>query len=279
MDMRIKTRAIFSYGAVFFFLGSCLLWQCNNTPTETNVDRHFIVSAGTDDTVRLNEEVYLAGSASEDGVLDTAFIFSWKQISGPDTVRFFSPLSQYTKVTFRKTGIYQLSLTVSDGTISKSDIVIYSVLDSIPFMVLEPAAGDRIVIGDSVLITWQIVTPFTQTMIDLSIDKGKTWIILTDLSVQNDTKWVWHVDRNLAPCDSCMVKIRDYNNSSIIAKSQYFSLIQLQKDAKPVMSPRASRGRKIDQGLKVRAGSADVESPALHDATDKPFLLTQFVKT
>ena len=35
--------------------------------------------------------------------------------------------------------------------------------------VLKPAAGDRIVLGDSVTITWRIVTPLTQTMIDISI--------------------------------------------------------------------------------------------------------------
>ena len=185
----------------------------------------FMVSAGPDTMVRLNEEVYLAGSATEDGVSDGVFVFSWEQVSGPDTAQILFPSSQFTKVQFRQTGIYQISLTVSDGSKTKSDTVAYTVLDSLIFMVLKPAANDRVVIGDSILITWQIVTPLPQTMVDLSIDKGKTWTILSDPSVLNNTQWVWHVDPALQPIDSCLVKVRDYNNSSHFAISKYFSLV------------------------------------------------------
>jgi hypothetical protein len=221
--MRTENRTILFCGAVFFFFSSGILLQCGNKPTEAI--RPLIVSAGTDTSVRLNEEVYLVGSASETGVSDTAFIFSWAQVSGPDTAQIFSPSTQITRVQFRQTGTYQISLTVSDGVITKSDVAVYTVIDSIPFLVLKPAAGDRIVIGDSVTIQWQIVTPLSQTMIDLSTDKGKTWTILTDPSVLNKTQWGWHVDPGMQPCDSCLVKIRDYNNSSNYVKSGYFSLV------------------------------------------------------
>lgn len=219
--MRTRRADIIFFGAIFFFLISCIFWQCNKNPS--SVDRPLIVSAGPDTTVRLNEDVYLAGSASEDGVSD--FIYSWNQISGPDTAQIFFPSSQITKVQFWQTGMYQISLTVSDGSKEKSDTVTYTVLDSTIFMVLKPAAGDRVVIGDSVTIKWQIVTPLPQTMIDLSVDKGKTWSVLSIPSVLIDTQWVWHVDPNLQPCDSCLVKVRDYNNSSHFVKSGYFSLV------------------------------------------------------
>jgi hypothetical protein len=213
-----------------FFCGALLvlcaavLWRCNDAVNPA--DRPLIVSAGADDTVKLNEEVYLAASATEEGVSDTVFTFSWKQVSGPDSARIFSPSTQITRVAFNQTGVYHISLTASDGVISKSAVIVYTVIDSIDFAVLKPVAGDRIVIGDSVTIRWQIVTPLTQTMIDLSIDKGKSWIILTNPSVLGDTQWVWHVDAGLAPRDSCLIKVRDYNNSAHFALSDYFALVR-----------------------------------------------------
>ena|GEM_PF-3453588 len=185
----------------------------------------FIVSAGSDTTVRLNEEVYIAGSASEDGVSDGAFTFSWEQVSGPDTMQILFPSDQITKIQFRQTGIYQISLTVSDGSKTKSDTVAYTVLDSISFAVLRPAAGDRVVIGDSVTVKWQIVTPLPQTMVDLSTDQGKTWSVLSIPSILIDTQWVWHVDPSLLPNDSCLVRVRDYQNPSHFVISGYFSLV------------------------------------------------------
>jgi hypothetical protein len=119
---------------------------------------------------------------------------------------------------------YRLSLTVFDGVISKSDTVVITVIDSITFLVLKPVAGDRIVIGDSVVIRWQIVVPFSQTMIDLSVNKGKSWDVMTVPSILHDTQWVWHVDRTLKPYDSCLIQIRDYNNANRVAVSGYFAL-------------------------------------------------------
>ena len=215
------------FGQLFFLLSICIFWQCNNKSNSnpTSADRPLIVSGGPDTTVMLNEEVYLAGSATEDGVSDTVFTYSWNQVSGPDTVLIFSPSTQITKIQFRQTGIYRFSLTVSDGVISKSDTLVYTVIDSIVFKVLKPASGDRVIIGDSMLVTWQIVTPLPQTMIDLSIDHGKTWDVLSFPSVLNDTQWVWHVDPSLLPNDSCLVKVRDYQNSSHFVISGYFSLV------------------------------------------------------
>jgi hypothetical protein len=225
-------------GFVFFLLSVCILWQCNSKSNPTGVSRPLVVYAGPDITVKLNEDVNLAGSATEDGLLDTVFIYSWKQVSGPDSAQIIFPSSQYTKIQFRQTGEYKISLTVSDRVISKSDTVVYTVIDSISFAVLRPAAGDRVVIGDSMLVTWQIVTPLPQTMIDLSIDHGKTWIVLSFPSLINKTQWVWHVDPSLLPNDSCLVKVRDYQNSSHFAISGYFSLVS---PAMPVLNPDTTR--------------------------------------
>jgi hypothetical protein len=222
--MRIRVGGTYVLGALFFIAGASLFSHCTKTPSAP--DRPLMVSAGSNSTVKLNEDVYVAGSAVEEGVADSVFLFSWKLESGPDSVQIFSPSSPITRVKFNRTGSYHLSLTVSDGVISKSATVIYTVIDSITFAVRNPVAGDRIVIGDSTTIRWQIVTPMTQTMIDLSLDKGITWTILTNPSVLSDTVWVWHVDPNLAPAESCLVKIRDYNNSTNIAVSGYFSLVK-----------------------------------------------------
>ena len=224
--MRVKTIKNIFWGTLFFLLSICVIWQCKNNPAGPSVNnRPLIVSIGPDTTVKLNEEVYLSGSATENGVSDTVFTYSWNQISGPDTVVIFSPSTQITKVQFRQGGIYRLSLTVSDRVITKSDTVVYTVIDSISFAVLRPGAGDRVVIGDSVLVKWQIVTPLPQTMIDLSIDHGKTWNVLSIPSVLNDTQWVWRMDPSLLPNDSCLVKVRDYQNSSHFVISGYFSLV------------------------------------------------------
>ena len=234
--MGIKTADTILFGALIFFFISCIFLQCNKNPS--SVDRPLIVSAGPDTTVRLNEDVYLAGSAVEDGLLDTVFIYSWKWVSGPDTAQILFPSGQITKVQFKQTGTYKISFTVSDRVITKSDTVTYTVLDSIIFMVLKPIEGDRVVIGDSVTIKWQIVTPLPQTMVDLSIDNGKTWSVLSVPSVLNDTQWVWHVDPALQPCDGCLVKVRDYMNSSHFALSGYFSLVS---PAPPAMNPDTTR--------------------------------------
>jgi hypothetical protein len=104
--MRVRMKQNIFIGSLFFLSSICILWQCNSKSNPTSVDRPLIVSAGPDTTVRLNEDVNLAGSATEDGLLDTVFIYSWKQLSGPDTAQILFPSSQYTKVQFRQTGEY-----------------------------------------------------------------------------------------------------------------------------------------------------------------------------
>jgi hypothetical protein len=221
--MKIGLGAANYWGTVVCLVGACLFGQCDNSVEVPN--RPLVVSAGDDDTVMLNEVAYCAGSATEEGVSDTTFTFSWRQTSGPEPAQILSPSTQITRVKFNRTGDYQLSLTVSDGVISKSDAVVFTVIDSVPFKALKPVAGDRIVIGNSFTIQWRIVTPLTQTMIDLSVDKGKSWTILSNPSVLNDTMWVWRVDVGLQPHDSCLIKIRDYNNFANFALSGYFSLV------------------------------------------------------
>jgi hypothetical protein len=221
----MRTRIAVNWGAASVLLISCMLWQCGNK-NPSSVEPPLVVSAGPDSTVALNQYVNLVGTATEEGVPDTAFVYSWACVSGPDSVTIFGPSSPITRIKFRKAGIYQISLTVSDGVIAESDTAVYTVTDSIPFTVLRPAAGDRVTIGDSVLIEWQIVTPLTQTEIDLSTDQGITWTTLTVPSLQDTTRWMWHVDSNLQPSDSILVKVRDYNNSSHFAESGYFSLVR-----------------------------------------------------
>lgn len=81
-----------------------------------------MVSAGIDQTVARGSLLTISGTAQDDGLPASPgrMTISWSG-SGPGTVRFVSPSSFQTNVTFSRTGTYVLTLTAFDGERSGSD--------------------------------------------------------------------------------------------------------------------------------------------------------------
>lgn len=219
--MNILVRLIVSISLIFPFCCT------NGTGQDTTVPAKVLnVSAGPDDSVFQNEAVNLVGTFADSGKSDSPSTFTWRQVAGPAVSSIYDTASKITEVTFPRTGMYQFSFTVSCRNLIESDSVFYTVLDSVPFKILAPKEGDVVVIGDSTLISWQIVTP-VQALVLLSINNGKSFNIQISpagTSLKNLRQWMWKTDPALTRNDSCRVRIQDYNNKPYFAVSGRFSL-------------------------------------------------------
>jgi hypothetical protein len=83
-----------------------------------------------DDTVSQGEAVALTATVSDDGNPDppgTITSTSWTQDAGPATAQIDNPDSEDTTVTFPAMGSYVLRLTASDGELTGSDTVTFTV--------------------------------------------------------------------------------------------------------------------------------------------------------
>jgi hypothetical protein len=195
-----------------------------NTPTDST---KITVSAGTDTIVPKNASIYLVGSVIHSEFPDSQLIYKWRQLSGQGLATISDTLSKISQVTFPAAGSFSFAFTASAGAEKSSDTVHLTITDSLPFKVLAPGLNDRITIGVSYLIRWQIVTP-TKMIIFLTTDKGKTYAPLTELALDlYAISWQWEVDPTLTPGDSCKIRVADYfNRSEIYTESEYFSLVQ-----------------------------------------------------
>jgi hypothetical protein len=192
-------------------------------PAEKNT---ITLSAGMDTTVPKNASIYLVGSIIHSDFPDSQLVSVWKQLAGPGPASIADTSSLISQVTFPATGLFSFMLKVSTGTCHATDTVHLTITDSIPFKILSPGPNERVTIGGSCLIRWQVVTP-TKMIIFLTCDKGKTYTSLTTLALNlNDTSWLWQVDPSLPPADSCKVRVADYFNRSFYTESEkYFSLV------------------------------------------------------
>jgi hypothetical protein len=197
------------------------------TITDSLPIQKIIVSAGTDTTVPKNALIYLVGNLLHSDFPDSQLAYHWSQVSGEGQVSIMDATSKISQVTFPATGSFSFAFTASAGTEKSSDTVYLTITDSLPFKVLAPGLNERITIGSSYLIRWQIVTP-TKMIIFLTCDKGKTYTPLTELALGlYDTTWQWEVDPTLTPSDGCKIRVADYfNRSEIYTESEYFSLVQ-----------------------------------------------------
>jgi hypothetical protein len=215
----------------FIFTASAGGQKASDTVTYTITDtiavKKIIVSAGTDTTVHKNAEIYLVGNLNKSEFPDSEIVYQWRQLSGPSQSTIADSTSKITQVRIPATGSFSFIFTASAGAEIAMDTVHLTILDSLPFKVLSPAAGDRVTIGDSTYIRWQIVTP-TKMIIFLTCDKGKSYTALTTLALGlYDTTWLWHIDPALTPNDSCRIRVADYfNRQEIYTESDYFSLVQ-----------------------------------------------------
>lgn len=69
----------------------------------------------------------LEGSAQDDGLPSGNLSIQWSQVSGPEPVEFENKADPRSRVTFLAAGDYVLRLTVSDGAISRSDEVRFTI--------------------------------------------------------------------------------------------------------------------------------------------------------
>lgn len=82
-----------------------------------------MVSAGSDVSVTLPAVANIVGTATDDGLPGGALMVAWSVTSGPGTVTFGSATAASTSAAFSQAGTYVLSLTASDGALSRSDSV------------------------------------------------------------------------------------------------------------------------------------------------------------
>jgi hypothetical protein len=87
-----------------------------------------VVNAGPDFTITLPSGITLAGSATDDGLpTGSTLTKSWSKVSGPGTVTFGNAAALNSTANFSTAGTYTLRLTASDGLLSASDDVVFTV--------------------------------------------------------------------------------------------------------------------------------------------------------
>jgi RHS repeat-associated protein len=87
-----------------------------------------VVNAGPDQTISLpNTQVFLNGSASDDGQPNTSMGLQWTQVSGPAPATIVAPQNSITEVQLHAAGTYVLRLSAFDGQYTTSDDVTINV--------------------------------------------------------------------------------------------------------------------------------------------------------
>ncbi len=110
-------------------LTSLILTSCFGTaPEESNNAPN--VDAGFDQTIPLDvNSLRLTPIVKDDGLpKGSALRYSWMKQSGQGNVTFDNATIKQPTVRFSTVGVYELALTVSDGELSGSDIVIITVM-------------------------------------------------------------------------------------------------------------------------------------------------------
>ena len=101
-----------------------------------------------------------------------------------------------------------------------------------PLNILYPKGGETYKVNQTVRVRWQIndSTKIGSVRIDLSLDRGKTFPI-TFISPsggsfsRNITQYDWKIE-NASISDSCVIKVREYNEGSLNDRSGVFSIRQ-----------------------------------------------------
>ena len=101
------------------------------------------VSAGPNISVRINEDLKLAGEAHDDGYpLGSSLKVSWSRTSGPGTVTFTPAQNPVTLARFTQPGVYVLKLQGTDGALTSASEVTINVLPPLPVIeLLTPASA------------------------------------------------------------------------------------------------------------------------------------------
>jgi len=100
--------------------GEALQMSTGTDDVQVIVNLSPIVDAGSGQT-NTSLQTTLTGTFSDDGFPENATnIFSWQKISGPGEATFSHPSHPVTSVTFSRSGIYALRLSVSDSLAENS---------------------------------------------------------------------------------------------------------------------------------------------------------------
>ncbi|HVF18473.1 MAG TPA: PKD domain-containing protein, partial [Steroidobacteraceae bacterium] len=86
-----------------------------------------VVSAGADVTIDFPRPAKLDGTATDDGVPTTTLTATWSRLNGPGDVTFVNASSIDTAAKFSALGTYELQLSVTDGELTATDVVIVTV--------------------------------------------------------------------------------------------------------------------------------------------------------
>ncbi len=172
------------------------------------------VSAGKDTTTRLGLEFKLQGVAQDPEQPDADIATMWTQLAGPTLTAdvHWYPDAVGGQVTFPAPGVYRLRLEGKLGNVTKYDTVVVTVNDSIPFKVLKPTEGEKLLIGGKYTIRWQIDPPQTSVVVALSIDGGASFpesLVITPERITADTLR-WTIPSTLKPNDECQIMVRFY---------------------------------------------------------------------
>lgn len=185
------------------------------------------VNAGKDSSLRLPSPditYSLWGSVTDDSLINVPTL--WTQIGGSTTGCKIqdSSVSRSSLLVTAK-GTYTFKLTADDGQFKVSDTVKITVIDSLPFLVINPKAGAQIKIGDTCTITWQYEPLSAGLQVFLSINNGKDFFEIGDARIKANT-WIWQVSDTLPVSSQCRIKITKYSLPSRNTISETFSLIK-----------------------------------------------------
>jgi len=106
------------------------------TPPPPPVNTAPITSAGPDKTITLPAAASLTGTVTDDGLPNGALTYQW---SGAGAT-FSTPNAIATQASFATAGTYTVTLTASDGVLSRSDSTVITVLPAVP----PPPTGDTV---------------------------------------------------------------------------------------------------------------------------------------
>jgi hypothetical protein len=127
-----------------------------------------VVNAGPDYTFALPNGVTLAGTATDDGLpTGSTLTKTWSKVSGPGTVTFGNAAALNSTANFSVAGTYTLRLTASDGLLSSSDDVVFTV-NAAPAVNLAPVVNA----GPNQTITFPAAAALAGTASDDGLPSG-----------------------------------------------------------------------------------------------------------
>ncbi|MFC1654911.1 immunoglobulin domain-containing protein, partial [Myxococcota bacterium] len=184
-----------------------------------------VVSAGPDLSTRVGEDLFLDGSASDDGLPGGALAISWSKVSGPGNVVFSPPDEAQTYAGFDAEGDYVVRLTADDGDKNASDDAAITVMPPPSITITRPAGGESFTAGDTEQIQWTTVG-VDDVRMDFSADDGQTWITAAETVDTQSPDWgdyPWTVPN--IPTTQARIQLTVYSDPFNATVSNQFTIV------------------------------------------------------